>query len=289
MKEVSRISFAEMVDMGGFPVRQPLPTAKIDQVDPFLLLHHHRGKVPAGSDHKTKGVGPHPHRGFSPVTFVYEGEVHHRDSRGNSQVVSEGGVQWMNAGMGIVHSERPSKHFAEQGGYQEIIQLWVNTPQANKMDQPYYLAVDKKAQPLIQPVSGEGDLRLVAGSVEQENGPVTTSLPMIAIMGVISEKTSYDLKIPEGYNSLIYVLSGTISMKGHGLIEHHNLAILSKNGNSVAFETTKETRLLLVSAPPLNEPVVNHGPFVMNTTTEIMEAMRDYQMGKMGILIEEFE
>ena len=122
--------------MGGIPVLQPLPTTSVERIDPFLLLHHHAGMVEPGNHPRMVGVGPHPHRGFSPVTFIFKGDVHHRDSRGNSSIVKAGGVQWMNAGMGIIHSERPSKEFAEKGGEQEIIQLWINTPAAQKMKEP---------------------------------------------------------------------------------------------------------------------------------------------------------
>ena len=126
------------IDMGGIPVKQALPTIRIEQVDPFLLLHHGKFTFTELAPALHQGVGPHPHRGFSPVTFVVDGEVHHRDSRGNSQIAHKGDVQWLNAGAGIIHSERPSQELSDRNGTQEIIQLWINTPAANKMKQPFY-------------------------------------------------------------------------------------------------------------------------------------------------------
>jgi quercetin 2,3-dioxygenase len=137
-RKVTHTLYAEEFDMGGMPVRQAFPTGRVEQHDPFLLLHHADIKVPTHLDPDDAGVGPHPHRGFSPVTFIFKGGVHHRDSRGNDSVVYAGGAQWMNSGMGMMHSERPPKDIHEIGGRQEIIQLWINTPKKNKMDQPAY-------------------------------------------------------------------------------------------------------------------------------------------------------
>src|SRR5687767_4292454 len=137
-RTVTHLLPADQFDMGGMPIRQAFPTAQVEQIDPFLLLHHADIKVPKHIEPDHGGVGPHPHRGFSPVTFIFQGGVHHRDSRGNDSVVYAGGAQWMNAGMGVMHSERPPKDIHEIGGRQEIIQLWINTPSKNKMDQPKY-------------------------------------------------------------------------------------------------------------------------------------------------------
>lgn len=127
-RTVSHLLYGEVVSMGGMPIRQPFPTNNVERIDPFLLLHHH--KTTAGEPFE--GVGAHPHRGFSPVSFIFEGSLRHQDSRGNDSIISAGGIQWMNAGMGIIHSERPVDTEADL----ELIQLWINTPAAHKMDQP---------------------------------------------------------------------------------------------------------------------------------------------------------
>jgi redox-sensitive bicupin YhaK (pirin superfamily) len=148
-RTIETIAYGQQMDMGGFPIRQALPSSKADMLDPFLLLHHANIKVAENVDVKNAGVGPHPHRGFSPVTFIFKGGVHHRDSRGNSHIVYEGGTQWMNAGMGVIHSERPPVDIHELGGVQELIQLWINTPAANKMEVPAYIPVTKEDTPVV--------------------------------------------------------------------------------------------------------------------------------------------
>ncbi len=288
MKKVKQILYGQMVDMGGFPVRQPIPTQNVEQLDPYLLLHHARIVIKPDTDYKNAGVGPHPHRGFSPVTFVFEGSVHHRDSRGNSGIVLEGGVQWMNAGMGIIHSERPAKELATKGGHQEIIQLWVNTPAAYKMDQPYYIAVQKEVMPHITPDKGDGYIQLVSGEMKGEKGKVNSPLPLLAVMGELKKEAAHSFQVPAERNTLLYLLNGELSISGHGLVERHNLVVFEKEGSDFTVKARKDTRFLLLSGETINEPLATHGPFVMNNQTQIMEAMRDYQQGKMGILIEEF-
>lgn len=278
-----------MVDMGGIPVRQPIPTNTIQQIDPFLLLHHGKFEVQAGTSVRTAGVGPHPHRGFSPVTFVFSGGVHHRDSRGNSGEVNEWGVQWMNAGMGIIHSERPSKELAEKGGNQEIIQLWINTPAKHKMDQPYYLAMQKEDMARFNPDDGEGYLQLVSGEMNGHSGAVRPPLPLLSVMGELKAGATHLFSVPEERHTLLYLLNGQLSVKGFGLVDEHHLIEFEPSGTEIALEATKDTRFLLLSAPPIRESLATHGPFVMNNQTQILEAMRDYQMGKMGVLIEEFD
>ena len=279
---VKQILYGQMVDMGGIPVRQPIPTNNIEQIDPFLLLHHHIGNFREGTDAKNVGVGPHPHRGFSPVTFIFEGDVHHRDSRNNSSVVKAGGVQWMNAGMGIVHSERPSKELAEVGGTQEIIQLWINTPQSKKMNHPEYQAFQKDELPAIS-----SNVSLVAGKQGELEGPVNVELPVSAVMGKLQAEETLTLEANHKH-SFLYLLSGQIHLEGHGLIDEHNLVWLEENADTIHLTGKQESKILFLSANPLDEPLATYGPFVMNNQTEILEAMRDYQMGKMGMLVEEF-
>lgn len=280
---IKQTLFAHMVDMGGIPVRQPLPTTNIEQIDPFLLLHHHIGNFKENTDSKNSGVGPHPHRGFSPVTFIYQGDVHHRDSRNNSSVVKAGGVQWMNAGMGIIHSERPSSDLTSQGGTQEIIQLWINTPQAGKMNQPEYQAFQNEDLPKLSE-----QLSVVAGLQGETSGPAKSEMPIVAVMGTIQSGEKVMLQSPYSH-SMLYVLNDSLRVEDHGLVEQHNLIVIEEDTSEITLEAETDVKILFLSADPLNEPLATHGPFVMNSQSEIMEAMRDYQMGKMGVLIEEFE
>jgi redox-sensitive bicupin YhaK (pirin superfamily) len=285
-RSVSHLLYAHPVTMGGMPIRQPLPTQQVQQVDPFLLLHHANVKVPTHLEPDKAGVAPHPHRGFSPVTFIFQGGVHHRDSRGNDSIVYAGGAQWMNAGRGIIHSERPPQDIHEIGGRQEIIQLWINTPAKNKMDQPFYFPIQAAEVPSVTSVDGGVTTKIFAGEIEQVKGKIPTLSPVNAATVYANQGGKVSYTLPREHHVLLYLLDGSIRLEGYGLTEGLNAVFFKQDGEGIAFEALEDTRLLLVSGAPLNETVVSHGPFVMNSQTEILEAMRDYQMGKMGVLIE---
>lgn len=283
-RTVSHLLYAEKVDMGGMPIRQPFPTMNVQQIDPFLLLHHADVKVPADRDPDNAGVGPHPHRGFSPVTFIFKGGVHHRDSRGNDSVIYAGGAQWMNAGMGVIHSERPPVDIHEIGGRQEIIQLWINTPAAHKMDQPKYVPLSAGNVP--QKEYDNVTLKVFSGEVDGVKGPMPSHTEVNAATLTLKKGGKFSTILPAYHNVVIYLLDGKLTIDGYGLTEGLNAVLFKKDGEGIGFEALEDTRVLLLSGKPLDENVVSHGPFVMNTQTQILEAMRDYQMGKMGVLIE---
>lgn len=286
-RTVSHLLYAEQVDMGGMPIRQPLPTQNVQRVDPFLLLHHANIIAPAHIDPDDAGVGPHPHRGFSPVSFIFQGGVHHRDSRGNDSVVYAGGMQWMNSGMGMIHSERPPHDIHEIGGRQELIQLWINNPAKNKMDQPTYFPLQANEVPSTTSPDGLVTLNLFAGELLGVKVKTPTLSAVNAATVIAKKGGKISINLPTSHNALLYLLDGKITFGGYGIVEGHNAVVLKNDGDGVTIEAQENTRMLLLSGEPLNEKVVSYGPFVMNTQTEIMEAMRDYQMGKMGVLIEE--
>ncbi len=283
LTEVDSVEFM----MGSFQVRQPLPHQRINNIDPFILLHH-AGPThyEAGGRAQDLGVPPHPHRGFEPVTFVYKGGVHHRDSRGNDSVVGEGGVQWMTAGMGVVHSERPPKELVENGGDQEIIQLWINLPAEHKMVQPRYQGLTREHIPTVESDDG-AVVQVVAGSLSGVDGPIETWTSVTALNGSFAAGSSINIDLPEEEGGLIYVLSGSITVNGTRVTSHHMIELATTG--SVSIEASEDSRALILAGAPIGEPVVTSGPFVMNTHTQIMQAMRDAQMGKMGVLVEEFD
>jgi redox-sensitive bicupin YhaK (pirin superfamily) len=286
-RTVTHLLPADPFDMGGMPIRQAFPTTQVEQIDPFLLLHHADIKVPKHVEPDHGGVGPHPHRGFSPVTFIFKGGVHHRDSRGNDSVVYAGGAQWMNAGMGVMHSERPPKDIHDIGGRQEIIQLWINSPAKNKMDQPAYFPVQANETGKFVSEDGKVKVSVVSGEVMGVKGPIPAISPVNAATLELQKGGKISVPMPTDYNAFLYLLSGKINIEGYGLTEPLNAVVFAKDGEGVTIEAVEDSRILLMSGLPLNEEVVSHGPFVMNTHTEILEAMRDYQTGKMGILIED--
>lgn len=285
-KKIQKIVPALKVNMGGHLIDQPLPIQGIDAIDPFLLIHHWDGEIPKDRKQQEVGVGPHPHRGFSPVTFVFKGSVHHRDSFGNDEVVEAGGTQWMFAGSGVVHSERPGKELAEKGGQQEIIQFWVNAPADKKMTAPFYKPLSAEETPTL---NSEGiELQVVCGNYEGIKGAVDYFVPLQLLRGEIQSGYNLELKLEEGHNTIVYLLDGKLSVNGE-TAKTKNMVWLGLEGDLVHLEAEADTRFIVLSGEPINEKVNKYGPFVMNNQTEIMEALRDSQIGKMGVLIEEFD
>ncbi|UCH66661.1 MAG: pirin family protein [Ignavibacterium sp.] len=289
MRKVKQVIPSSKVNMGGIILDQPLPTASVDQIDPFLLIHHWHNVLPGNQKQNEVGVGPHPHRGFSPVTFIFKGGVHHRDSRGNDSIIYEGGTQWMNAGRGIVHSERPHKKVAEEGGEFEIIQFWVNNPAKFKMEHPSYQPLSKDNTPVYSSENGKAKVYVVAGNYKGLEGKISAHSPLITLRMELEENGTLDFSIQEDYNTLIYQLDGELTVNDSEQTKAKDLIWFDNDGKEeIKISANKKSRAILLAGEPLNEEVVSYGPFVMNSQTEVMEAMRDAQMGKMGVLIEEF-
>jgi redox-sensitive bicupin YhaK (pirin superfamily) len=285
---INTIIPAEKVDMGGVLLDQPLPHSSLDQIDPFLLLHHWIRSYPGGSTQQNEGVGPHPHRGFSPITLIFKGGVHHRDSRGNESIISAGGTQWMDSGMGIIHSERPTRELVEEGGEFEIIQFWLNSPSNRKMEQPHYQPLSSENTPWVHLDDEKVKVGVVSGEFNETKGVISPKTPVLILRMEVKMGGKFDLPIQNRYNSFLYVLDGVILINGKETAATKDLVYLNKDGDNITIEAKSDTRFIFLSGEPINEKVVSHGPFVMNSETEIMEAIRDYQMGKMGILIENF-
>lgn len=286
-KTVKYLIPAYDINMGGIMLKQALPTNNVRQVDPFLLLHHGEIKYKKNARALHQGIGPHPHRGFTPVTFIIDGEIHHRDSRGNNQIAKKGEVQWMHAGAGIVHSERPSHSLMDRNGVNEIIQLWVNSPASKKMQEPKYQYVPEEKIPLFSSEDQQISNKLIAGSYEGLEGQIETESELLMIWSTTSGKGSQSYHIPKGFNTMIYIIKGQLKITGFGMVEKENLVIFEEGTEHIEVSADSNSSFLVLSGAPLNEKVAQQGPFVMNSETELLEAMRDYQMGKMGILIEE--
>lgn len=287
-RSIRKILFAQSFDMGGFPIRQPLPAPGVDQIDPFLLLHHARLQVDAHLPAMEQGVGPHPHRGFSPVTFLFEGGVHHRDSVGNSSVIYAGGVQWMNAGRGLIHSERPPEDIAQHGGVQELIQLWINTPAKHKMDEPAYLPVAAEKMPRLILPDDTSVIRIVSGELDGIQGAIQPIFPVQSYMAQFAAGASYQFTIPATQHALIYILQGKLELLSENaeVAGTYQAIWFQQDGDTILVKALEDTRFLVLAAEPLHEPVVARGPFVMNTREQLIDAFEDYHSGKMGELHE---
>jgi len=288
-KNVKHLIPAENINMGGLFIKQALPTQNVPQVDPYLLLHHATLRYNQNAPAIQQGVGPHPHRGFTPVTFVVEGDVHHRDSRGNNQIAKAGEVQWMHTGAGIIHSERPSQELVEQEGTQEFIQLWVNSPAANKMQVPEYQYLTNDDFKIFTSIDNLVSDKLVAGTYNGQTSKLVTQSPLMILWSTAQKAGTQDYKISEDYNTMMYVIKGNLNIEGYGPVEEKSLVIFDDSNVSqqIQISAKEKAQYLILTGKAIDEPMTQNGPFVMNNQTEILEAMRDYQMGKMGILIEE--
>jgi quercetin 2,3-dioxygenase len=287
LKEILEVNNYAITKVGPFNIKQPLPYGKVDYFDPFILIHH------AGPDHYKPGQAssrlmPHPHRGFEPVTFLFDGEIYHRDSLGSEGYLKKGDVQWMTSGSGIIHSEGPTENFSSHGGAMELIQLWVNLPKKDKMAKPGYQQVNKSQMPLLHSAANKIELQLVSGTYEGgtyegKTGPVKTFSPIVSMMGIFTGEDEMNLSFPADQNTLLYLLSGKIKVNGKD-IQSNQCVFFKNTGEEIKIETAGEGKLLLLSGEKLNEPMVSYGPFVMNTQQELTEAIHDYQSGKMGHL-----
>jgi len=286
-RDVLHLLPAQPVDMGGTIVKQPLPTLRVDQVDPYLLLHHGSFSFQKGGRAIHQGIGPHPHRGFSPVTFIIDGELHHRDSFGNSQIAAAGDVQWMDAGAGMIHSERPSQDLVDRGGTQEVIQIWINTPSDKKMRPPQYAHIARGDMPELSEDTESLEMKLIAGAMDGMKGTARATDELLITWGSFHQETAYTWHIDPAFSATLYIVKGSVRLQGYGVVGAENLLVFGNSGTEITIEAGTGTQCLMLAGKPLNEKVVAQGPFVMNNETEILEAMRDYRMGKMGVLIEE--
>ena len=273
---------AHGIALGGKIVAQSLPNPQIDHVDPFLLLHH-AGPWQIESGIKDFDVPPHPHRGFEPITFIFQGGVKHRDSLGNQLDVEAPGVQWISAARGLIHAEGLSDQLLQEGGTFEIIQLWVNLPANQKMTPPTYIAKDQNSFKQLSLESGNGKVYLVSGRLQDKNGNFQSKSQVDSAMAFLLSGDVFSSPLKKGNAHLLYILGGSVIIEGEKY-EKEQLVQLNSETNLLNIKAVKDTRFLLVSAPPLNEPIATFGPYVMNTQTEIMQALRDYNQGKMGFL-----
>lgn len=268
---------SKKVPVGNSSVWQPIPNSSIKEGNPFLLLHHFEKKhIPSG---KGFTVGAHPHRGFQPVSFVFDGSVQHKDSLGNNSYVNKGGVQWINSGNGIVHSEGMTDAFKKTGGDYEMIQLWVNLPSELKTKAATYNQAS--AEQMGKLTHEKYEIAVVSGEVNGITGPIKTVTNTVSAMFESTLGGEIELNYA-GNTKIIYVLSGSINVY-NTTIEKLNLIKLD-NQNKVSFSFKENTRLLILGGNKINEPIKAYGPYVMNTQSEILQALNDFQDGKMGQL-----
>lgn len=266
----------------GFPVQSLFSYQSHGRhVSPFLLLDH-AGPMDFEPADRPRGVGEHPHRGFETVTIVYSGEVEHRDSTGAGGRIGPGDVQWMTAGAGILHDEFHSEDFTRAGGVLEMVQLWVNLPGEHKMTAPAYQTLLDAEIPSVSLPDGAGIVRVIAGEFDDRNGPARTHTPMNVWDLRLERSGVARLDLPEGWNSMLVVLHGTVQVNGHEIAREGQLVTLGPQGDAALLEANSAATVLVLSGEPIDEPVVGHGPFVMNSSEEIRQALSDYASGRFG-------
>ncbi|EDO36387.1 predicted protein [Nematostella vectensis] len=283
MRSIDRVHTArQMREGGGFLVRRPLGDQNI-RCDPFLLLDH-LGPVVYGPG-EAIGAPDHPHRGFETVTYMIDGQNMHQDSHGNYGVLKEGWVQWMTAGSGVIHSEMPTDEFTKKGGKYEGFQLWVNLPAKDKMTAPRYQDTPPEKIPVATSQDGKTKVKVIAGESLGTRAAIETKTPIMFLDMHVSAGGSFVQEIPENYNGFAYVWRGAGSFGDDNIsVEMGQVAFFGNEGSTVQIKarTNQDIHVLLIAGEPLNEPVVQHGPFVMNTREEIEQAINDFRTGKLG-------
>jgi hypothetical protein len=270
------INSQRTVEGGGFNVRRPFPTAAMDHIDPFLLLDE-MGPAQYGPG-EAVGAPSHPHRGFETVTYLLSGAMVHEDTTGACAVIRPGGVQWMTAGSGVVHSELPTEDMMRLGGKMHGFQLWVNLPAEKKMVDPRYQGYDADEIAQVQLANG-GLLKVVAGEVHGVRGPVETTSPMTYAHAVMEASDVVEWYPQEGHTALVHVFDGEVKVNG-STTGSGEMVVMERTAGMVRIESTKaQAQLLLLGGQPLGEPVVRYGPFVMNTKQEISDAVQEYNNG----------
>ena len=278
-REVTKIVTAHRQrEGGGFIVRRPFPSAGFRHADPFLLLDE-LGPVEYEPG-EAIGAPDHPHRGFETVTYVLEGEMEHEDSAGHRGRLSAGDVQWMTAGRGIVHSEMPSLAMRQRGGRMHGFQIWVNLPARDKLTTPRYHEIPHATIPEAGTSDGCAAVHVIAGEVLGAKAVIETRTPIGYLHWIFSPGASVDVPVPADHAAYVYVFEGAVQVAGRE-VKDGQLAILG-DGSGVQFETSERAQALLLTGVPLREPVVQYGPFVMNTEKEIAQAIEDYQAGRLG-------
>ena len=273
----------------GFPVRQMFsPSTGDGALDPFLMLDYAEPMKFAPTKGR-RGVGPHPHRGFETVTVVYQGELEHRDSTGAGGTIGPGDVQWMTAASGILHEEFHSTDFAKSGGTIEMMQLWVNLPAKDKSVPPTYQTLLAGDIHEVALADGAGRVRVIAGAFQGHLGPARTFTPIDLWDVSIAKGKSATLDVPDGHMAALAILRGAVRVNGRaGAVTAGQLVMLGRAGTTIEIAADSnahdDAMILLMSGKPIGEPIAAHGPFVMNTATEVKQAMRDFQDGKFGVI-----
>ena len=271
----------------GFRVHNFIPSGyglTMQRMDPFLMLDYGAKFYFPPSPSKAKGVGVHPHRGFETVTIAYKGSVAHHDSGGGGGVIEQGDVQWMTAASGVLHKEFHSESFSKTGGDFQMVQLWVNLPAKDKMSAPKYQAITNNQIPKIAVANNGGVIEVIAGTYDGHEGAASTFSPVNLMNAKLNSGGEVRFNFPSNYNTALLVIEGNVIVNGTEEVPLDHFALFTNQGEAFTIKASQDSVVLILSGDPIQEPIAAHGPFVMNTRQEILQAFEDYEKGKFGVL-----
>lgn len=271
----------------GFRVHSFFPGGRLidkKRMSPFFLLDY-GAKVDFSPTNEPRGVGVHPHRGFETVTIAYHGRIAHHDSAGNSGVIGEGDVQWMTAASGLLHKEYHEEEYSRRGGLFQMVQLWVNLPAKDKMSAPKYQEITTSSMGRYPVPGDKGIVEVIAGSYENTSGPASTFTPMNVFNARLKKGAVLPFSFPAGYNTGLLIVDGSAKVNGQDVATDH-FVLMKNDGESFTVEATEDAIILILSGEPIDEPIAQYGPFLMNTWSEIEQAIQDVSVGKFGVLEE---
>lgn len=272
----------------GFRVHNFIPGGfrmDMKRMDPFIMMDYNSKYVFPPSN-SPKGVGVHPHRGFETVTIAYKGRVAHNDSSGGGGIIGEGDIQWMTAASGVLHKEFHEEEWSKTGGEFQMVQLWVNLPKKDKMSPPKYQAIQYADIKRVELANDAGTIEVIAGNYDGIKGAASTFSPVHMMNAKLKKGGKASFNFPAQYNTVLLAIEGSFNVNAKDEVATDHLALMANDGESFEIEATNDAVILVLSGEPLNEPIASHGPFVMNTQEELVQAFDDFNKGKFGYLEE---
>lgn len=259
-----------------------IPGMDMKRMDPFIMLDYN-SKFHFKGTEQPRGVGVHPHRGFETVTIAYKGSVQHHDSAGGGGIIGEGDVQWMTAAKGVLHKEYHEEEWAKTGGIFQMVQLWVNLPSVYKMSCPKYQSIPNAEMARVN-LDDNSFVEVIAGAYNAHKGPAFTFSPVHVMNAKLKKGGKAEFNFPADYNTAALVIEGSIVVNDNERASVNHLVLFKNEGETFTIEAQEDSIILIISGMPLNEPIYAHGPFVMNSREEIMQAFEDYNLGRFGYL-----
>lgn len=270
----------------GFRVMNFIPSVSgldMQRMDPFIMLDYN-SKYHFTASEIPRGVDVHPHKGFETVTIAYQGKVQHSDSSGGGGIIEEGGVQWMTAGNGVLHKEFHEEEWSKKGGIFQMVQLWVNLPAKDKRTPAKYQAMNNDEIPKV-PISEQGGVvEVISGEYQNTKGKASTFSPINMLNAKMKKDQKVSFSFPKHYNTAMLVIEGKVLVNGEDIVGTDHFVLFDNVGEEFNIEANGDAIVLVLSGEPLNEPIAAHGPFVMNTRKELIEAFEEYNSGKFGSL-----